>query len=434
MSAPWQQAVDAAAGGEVASSYLLSGDEFLIKQATAALVEVLVPEASRSLNLVQLDGAEADAERVAQELATMPMFGGRKVVVVHDSTLLAGKANARDQLERAAAQAAEGKVRGATHRVLAVIGRAGWGRGELLGASEAKWQRDLGVTLSELDPAFLRQVAAEAEEAGLEPGEGRGDALERIISRGLGQTTLIVSSPKIDKKNPLAKQLLKGGVHIELSAPQKGRGIDGLDVSAVVEQVLGDHGKRLEGRAEAALKRAVGGELRLLASELEKLCLYVGDRPEVTLGDVQALGVSRVREEDFWELGNAVTARDLAGALWFLSDAFSHGRHPIPLVASVAAALRKALQVFSAAEAAGVRGRPRQLPPSVLDAVAKARGGRKPHPFALLKEWERARRWGAPEALAQGLVACRDADRALKTSAGRPELVVERLIIQLCRG
>ena len=278
--------------------------------------------------------------------------------------------------------------------------------------------------------ARLRQVA-EAE--GMQVPESETDTLEKLLDGGApGQNRLVLTCAKPDRRLTITKRIEKLGAHVHLEAEQKGRSVDTLDIGAVTGRILGDHGKRLDRAAELALKRAIGGEMRLLAGELEKLCLYVGDRKVITADDVIAVGVTRVREEAFWELGSATTERDLRAALWFAHDAFDHGRHPIPMVASIASALRRTLQVRTVADRHGVKGRPRQLPKAVVDEVAEVRGGRRPHPFALLKEWERSLGWPSTGALAEGLALCRDADRDLKTSRGAPRLVVERLLMRLC--
>ena len=101
-------------------------------------------------------------------------------------------------------------------------------------------------------------------------------------------------------------------------------------------------------------------------------------------------------------------------------------------MASITGALRRSLQVRAIAERHGVGARPRNLPDEVVREVGELRG-RKPHPFALLKEWERSQAWDSQAELGAALRLCRDADLALKSSGGAPRLVVEHLVFQLCR-
>ena len=65
------------AGGE-SPVYLLAGEEYLVRKAAETLLTKLVPGGTADLNLVTMDGASP--RDIASELATLPMFGGRKVV------------------------------------------------------------------------------------------------------------------------------------------------------------------------------------------------------------------------------------------------------------------------------------------------------------------------------------------------------------------
>src|SRR5512135_2818914 len=70
--------------------YLLDGDAFLTGRAARELAEALVPEARRSLNLVELDAAASPAE-VAAELSTVGLFGGGKAVLLPEPAFLTSK-------------------------------------------------------------------------------------------------------------------------------------------------------------------------------------------------------------------------------------------------------------------------------------------------------------------------------------------------------
>lgn len=412
---------------------LLAGDEFLVRKVVEDLIATHVPENIQSLNLVHLDGATSDAGTIVSHLAQVPMFPGVKLVVVLDTTLLTAKADLGDEVQRAVTYYEDGKEKDATRRMLGILGKAGWALDDLPSAKAADWRNDLGFEKRDLPKGFAKAVHAMATEAGWKVPRSDTGALEQMIEQGPpGQNALVLTCAKPDKRLRLTKLIQEHGDFATHKATQSGRSVDTLDISAVTRRILEDHGKSLDRAAETALKRAIGGEMRLLAGELEKLCLFVGDKKTITVADVQAVGVSHVREEAFWELGSSVADRDLKGALFYAADGFAHRRHPIPMVASIAAALRKAHQVRTSAERHGVRRGTRNLPDVVVDEVAAVRKGKKPHPFALLKEWERSLAWPDTESLAQGLRLCFEADLALKTSAGDPRLVLERLVMRLC--
>lgn len=413
--------------------YLFSGDEFLVRQAVDALVDRLVPAGARDFNLVFLDGVTTDARAIASHLSQVPMFRGTKAVVVRDTTLLTGKGDLSDEVSRALQLLSDGKEKDAARRILAVLAKGGWSVSDLTDATKRRWASELGVDAQVLDKDALARLRAYAEAEGMRVPEGETETLEKLLSGGAPKgNILVLTCEKPDRRLTLTKLIEKTGEHVVCKAEQTGRTIETLDVSAVRDTVLGRHGKRLRPDAEDALKRAIGSEMRLLAGELEKLCLYVGERRDITVEDIRELGVTRVREEAFWELGSAVVDRDLNGALWYLHDAFDHGRHPIAVLGGISSALRKAVQVRSIADRHAVRRGTRNLPEAVVDDIAALRPGRRPHPFALLKEWERSLAWPDAESILGGLSACRDADLHLKTSRGDPALVVERLVVRLC--
>ncbi len=86
---------------------------------------------------------------------------------------------------------------------------------------------------------------------------------------------------------------------------------------ALVEFVLaefGKRGKRVDAAGAGRLVDMVGQDTGMLAGEVEKLCLYVGDRPAVTDGDVSDL-VGQSREEKIFAVADAAGAGRLQDSL-----------------------------------------------------------------------------------------------------------------------
>ena len=79
--------------GSIAPIYLLHGDDYLVKSALKELIEILVPESQRSTNLQVFDGNEADFREILNSVNTFALFGGRKVIVVRDSSIFYSRAN-----------------------------------------------------------------------------------------------------------------------------------------------------------------------------------------------------------------------------------------------------------------------------------------------------------------------------------------------------
>jgi DNA polymerase-3 subunit delta len=76
-------------------------------------------------------------------------------------------------------------------------------------------------------------------------------------------------------------------------------------------------GTRMEPDAARELVDALGGEMMLIASELEKLLLYTLGRGRITLGDVETM-VLGAKQRSLYELTDAISAKEKARALALL--------------------------------------------------------------------------------------------------------------------
>ncbi|HME92276.1 MAG TPA: DNA polymerase III subunit delta, partial [Myxococcaceae bacterium] len=124
MSIELDEALQEVRAGDEAPFYLIWGEEYLARKAAEQLVKALLPLNLMSLNYSVLD-AVGPAE-VAQDLATLPLFPGRKVVLVRDPDFLAPKKTRGDPLKRARDAWKSGKQREGARRLLALAARAGW--------------------------------------------------------------------------------------------------------------------------------------------------------------------------------------------------------------------------------------------------------------------------------------------------------------------
>jgi DNA polymerase-3 subunit delta len=207
-----------------------------------------------------------------------------------------------------------------------------------------------------------------------------------------------------------------------------------LDLSGAAKSFLEGTGKRLGPGAEEALRDRLGGQMRLLQSELEKLVAYVPG-PVIRREDVEAV-VARVREEEFLELSDALQKRDLPAALRYVDEALEHGAAPLMILGAVASVVRGLVESHERMTQLG-RGQPprsfdefkSRIFPGV-EREAKQHGQRVPHPWAAFLGMQAAARYGRP-ALRRGLLACAEADVALKSS-GAGKLVLERLLWTVC--
>ncbi len=413
--------------------YLLDGDAFLALRAARELAAALVPEAQRALNLVELDPAASPAE-VAAELSTGGLFGGCKVVLVHEPAFLTSKEDAEAAFDRARDQWAKGAQRDAARRLLALAAKAGWSAKDLApGAIDHDaLARDLGLPASAYDAAFVEAAARFAAERELKVAKDDSSALDAALDKGFARGhVLVVAAGKVDGRLPLVKKLAAAGRRVTIQLEKEGTwDAQRLVLGPVLESLLAGTGKRVDRAGEARLAALVGEDARTLASEVAKLAAYVGERKVIGAEDVDAV-VSRVASDPFFALGNAVEARDLPQALGVLDRAVADGGSPFMLLGSLASTVRRLLvERERARRAAGDRriASFNEWQAVVLPSIPDEElGGKKPYGFWM--KYQAATRFSRAELL-EGLAALAEADVAMKSGQdGRIRL--ERVLVGL---
>jgi DNA polymerase-3 subunit delta len=421
--------------------YLLDGDAFLALRAARELAGILVPEAQRSLNLVELDAAASPAE-VAREIATAGLFGGSKVVLVQEPAFLTAKEDAGEAFATAARAWSEGRQRDGARRLLALAGKAGVGARALVPGEDGRiapetkraLAEELGFSLDAAAKAFIDAAARYAQERGLEVARGDDSAaLDAALAAGFPPGhVLLVAAGKVDGRLPLVKRLAAAGRRVTVGIASEGKPWEAqrLVLGPVLEALLAGTGKRVDRGGEARLGERVGEDARTLAQEVAKLVAYVGDRKVISAADVDAV-VSRVAADPFFALGNAVEARDLEGALAVLDRSIADGAHPVMLTASLAGTVRRLVAERERARRAAGERRLRDLrewEAVVLPTIpAEELGNKKPYGFWM--KYQAATRFSRDELLG-ALVALAEADVAMKSGQdGR--IALERTLVGL---
>ncbi len=101
-------------------------------------------------------------------------------------------------------------------------------------------------------------------------------------------------------------------------------------------------GKALSWEAAQALVEAVGGNTQDLSQELEKLALYVGDRAEIGVDDLEGV-TSEGRPLQFMELDRALWRRDRLKTLELAEILRAQGEGPEALLPQIARSYRRLL-------------------------------------------------------------------------------------------
>jgi DNA polymerase-3 subunit delta len=108
----------------------------------------------------------------------------------------------------------------------------------------------------------------------------------------------------------------------------------------LMERAREEHGRELELDAARALAVAIGPQLGVLASELDKLSSFCQDRTEITLEDVRAVG-GYVPRVDRWGWFDAVGERRCEEALRLLPELLESGESAVGLVIGIGGQLAR---------------------------------------------------------------------------------------------
>jgi len=174
--------------------------------------------------------------------------------------------------------------------------------------------------------------------------------------------------------------------------------------------------------AARELADALGADMMLIASELEKLMLYAFDRKRITLGDVETM-VLAAKQRSLYELTDAISARDKPRALALLHgllNASDGGEDSaIGHLYMLARTFRQMIVILE-----------KNVRDSRAIWQALWQGFRMP-PFAAEDLIRQARRYSSRRELTQKLRLIANADLELRSSPPDKRLVLERLVMQL---
>jgi DNA polymerase-3 subunit delta len=181
-------------------------------------------------------------------------------------------------------------------------------------------------------------------------------------------------------------------------------------------------GSTLEVDAARELADALGSDLMLMASELEKLVLYTGERRRITLGDVETM-VLGAKQRSLYELTDAISAKDRPRALALLQgllNASDGGEESaIGHLYMLARTFRQMLVILE-----------KNVRDSRAIWQALWQGFRMP-PFAAEDLIRQARRYKSRRELTRALRLIARADLELRSSPPDKRLVLERLVLAL---
>jgi len=235
-----------------------------------------------------------------------------------------------------------------------------------------------------------KAVGEEASDAPDAEAPTELDVLEAYVRDPSPQTTLVLLASDVDRTRKVYKTLQKQSTIVEcwgLRVARDGR-IDLREVARTAEQMVkqavGDGGQQIEPPAARLVAERAGTDIARLRGDVERLLLYTAGSAKITLDDARQI-VSAETAQDDWAVTNAIQRRDAREALRQLALALDAGGVSYQILGQLAWFVREKL----------VATDPRRVP-AAIEALFRT-------------------------------------DLELKSS-GDARVLLERLVVQLCRG
>ena len=439
--------------GHIASIYLLYGERYLCREAAERLLEHLLPDPQqRSRQLTTIDGDREDPGQTLSQLRTYGLFAGRRVFRVMDSKLFFSKEVATtlwDKAEQAWAAQKPAQAGRLLARLLESVGLSpSLEEGEALPElAEERWRKLFGFAKPEGDLSWVNDclAALPPQSSSAAKSKEAADLLVDALEAGLpAQNILVLVAEAVDKRKRLYKYIEKNGVILDLTVDTGTSAAARKDQEALlrrlVEETVAGFGKKIEPRALPVLLERVGFHPVAVVTEAEKLALYAGEEPVITLAALNEL-IGRTREEALYELTEAVAGQDLAGSLLLLDRLQESGMHALAL----AAGLRNFIKKLMLARAFQARTEPAyasgmQFPVFQKHYLPCLKKQCEPwpqllagHPFVVYKLFRQAEKF-APAHLKAALGWLLETEYRLKSSRLPAGLILQHFLFQFLLG
>lgn len=216
------------------------------------------------------------------------------------------------------------------------------------------------------------------------------DVLEAYVKRPEPLTTLVFVASDVDRSRRLYKSIQKHATIVECWGLKGGKDarVDLRQVArtaeALVKQAVSDAGQQIDPAAARLVAERAGTDIATLRGDVERLLLYAAGKPKIDLKDAQEI-VSAETAQDDWAVTNAIQRGDTAEALRQVALALESGGVPYMILGQLGWFVREKL--------AGTDSR---RVPAAVDALFRT-------------------------------------DLELKSSGGDPRVLLERLVVELCR-
>lgn len=243
------------------------------------------------------------------------------------------------------------------------------------------------------------------------------EALNSYLGHPSATGTLILTLKKLDARTKLGKTLSKWQSVVEC------RRLYADKLPGWITIRVASLGKRIDHRASQFLAESVGPDLAMLSAHIEKVVTYVGDRPQITTDDVAAL-TEPDRARTVFELTDCMTRGDAAKALTVLDQFLHTDSQAAYIITMLAWQLRRLWKTKLI-----LARQPERGAGDLTDEIHSAVGGAR----YFLKDLIAQARACTEADLERRYRLLLDCDIALKSTGDSPKLLLEMLVLNLCR-
>lgn len=418
---------------------LLFGDDLRVAEACGVILECLVPLEQRGFNFERFDGRTTSWEQIETSLMTPPFLPGRKLLWVEGATYFYAREQSAELRQKVLDFWGNGKRDEASRLLLDLLAVEGW--------TQDRWDSlETAVPLL----ALLAADSNEEQEAvtalfnhcrgrPMDVARRKGAEANRLgamLDEGLPEWSfLLLTAAQVDRRTRLFKRFEELGAVLQLALERDKAGrISRDDLLDFLGRELRRADKNLDPRAKDMILARAGDDLRGLRRELEKLFLFVGDRNTIGVEDV-ALIIADQAGGWVFDLTRALGDRDTVAALNQLARLMAEGDHPLRILATVTAEIRRLLLARELLGGELAKFWRRGMSYGQFQEAAAKHGftaaGRNPYgDYMCLQRSERF----TLEELRSLMMRVFEADLRLKSSAANGRLVLEKLFLDMCIG
>ena len=436
--------------GVIAPCYLLYGDEeYLINETLQQILDLIIPLTDRDFGLFYLDGENTDVDSLIEYILTPSLLGGRKVVVVRNTTIFQSSENLADLVQKIRNNIDDNPSKAAKY-FLTFLKLAGFSLEDLKDSgwrriSDVQWSKIIAGDAGEDREKWLPRILEICSNLGLAEisGMDKIERLEKIFQNGLPSgNCLIFTTETVDKRRKIYKMIAEQGIVLNFSIA-KGEAAQKEVLQKQIQKLLERYKKKLSPAAWISLGKKTGFELRRSIMEMEKLIFFVGDRPLIEEVDVEEV-VGKTKEDSIFDLTTALSEKNQLAALHALKALLDQGLHHLMILTMIVREIRFLLHAkilvnsgklpkFSSSMEYGWFSK--NIHPALSELAATKELPKDfltgKHPFVIFNALRNCGRFSYPVLIGY-LDDLLEIDRGFKSSARDPQLLLENFLIKAC--